>query len=63
MAIVAGYTSTNDGEYIVIGTYDNPELAETAIEQDTSNHVKEYWIASSVNSETNEPDVLGIIDV
>lgn len=63
MSIVAGYTRNNDGAYIVIGNYDSPSLAETAIADDTSSDVTEYWIASSVNPETNEPDVLGTIDV
>lgn len=63
MALVAGYTRKTDGAYIVIGNYDSPALAEAAVSDDTSSDVKEYWIASSVDAETNEPDVLGTIDV
>lgn len=62
MAIVAGYTKQSDDEYIVIGSYDNPTLAEDAIESDTSSDVKHYWLASFVNSDTGEPEILGYID-
>ena len=63
MAIVAGYTKQSNGEYVVIGSYDSPSLAEDAVESDASSDVEQYWIASFVNAETNEPDVLGCIDV
>jgi len=63
MAIVAGYTRQTDRAYIVIGNYESPALAETAITNDASSDVKEYWVASCINPETNEPHVLGIIDV
>lgn len=63
MAIVAGYTRQTDGTYIVIGNYDSPALAEIAIFDHASSDVKEYWIASCINPETNEPDILGTIDV
>ena len=62
MAIVAGYTKQSDDEYIVIGSYDNPTLAEDAIESDTSSDVKHYWLASFVNPDTGEPEILGYID-
>lgn len=63
MSIVAGYTRNNDGAYIVIGNYESAPLAEGAIAGDTSVNVKEYWVASCINPETNEPDILGTIDV
>jgi len=63
MSIIAGYTKESDGEYIVIGSFDTTALAESALDTDTSTDVKEYWIASFINSETNEPYVLGYIDV
>ena len=63
MALVAGYTRQTDGTYIVIGNYDSPLLAETAIADDTSSDVKEYWIASSINPENDTPLILGTIDV
>jgi hypothetical protein len=63
MALVAGYTRQTDGTYIVIGNYDSPLLAETAIADDTSSDVKEYWIASSINPENDTPFILGTIDV
>jgi hypothetical protein len=63
MAIVAGYTRQTDGAYIVIGNYESPALAETAITDDASSDVKEYWIASSINPENDMPIILGTIDV
>ena len=63
MALVAGYTRQTDGAYIVIGNYDSPSLAETAIADDTSSDVAEYWIASSINPENDVPIILGTIDV
>ena len=63
MTILAGYTSQSDGSYIVIGTYETAQGAEDAIAADQSTSVEEYWVASCINPETNEPDVLGTIDV
>jgi hypothetical protein len=63
MTILAGYTSQTDGSYVVIGTYETAQGAEDAIAADQSQSVDEYWVASCINPETNEPDVLGTIDV
>jgi hypothetical protein len=63
MAIVAGYTRETSGTYVVIGNYDNAASAETAIANDISSDVKEYWIASSINPENDMPIILGTIDV
>ncbi len=62
MAIIAGYTKESDDEYVVIGSYDNPTLAEDAIESDTSSDVKHYWVASFVHPDTGEPEVLAHIE-
>jgi len=63
MSIIAGYTKQSNGEHVTIGAYDNPSLAEAALDADTSSDVKEYWIASFINPETDEPDILGLRDV
>ena len=63
MTILAGYTSQSDGSYIVIGAYETAQGAEDAIAADQSTSVEEYWVASCINPETNEPDVLAFIDV
>ena len=61
MSTVAGYTNI-EGVNVVIGTYEDPALAETAVEQDESTDVSQYWLASFVNSDTGEPEILGYID-
>lgn len=63
MAILAGYTSQTDGSHVVIGTYETAQGAEDAIAADESTSVEEYWVASCINPETNEPNIFAYIDV
>lgn len=62
MTILAGYTSQSDGSFVVIGTYQTAQGAEDAIAADQSTSVEEYWVASYINTETNEPSILAYID-
>lgn len=63
MSIVLGYTRASDDEEIVIGTYDTVGAAENAIEAQTITDVSTYWLASYINTETNQPDIFAYIDV
>lgn len=63
MAITLGYTRATDNAEIVIGDYDSPLLAEDAIESQTLTDVAQYWLASFINTETNEPSIFAYIDV
>ena len=62
MSIIAGYTRLTDDENVTIGTYDSVGAAETAIADDTSSSVATYWLASSINPDTDTPDILAYID-
>jgi hypothetical protein len=61
MSTVAGYTNI-EGINVVIGTYEDPASAENAVDQDESTDVSQYWLASFVNPDTGEPEILGYID-
>ena len=61
MSIVAGYTNS-EGVDVVIGTYDDPSLAETAISEDEASNVSQYWLATFVNPETGEPEILAYVE-
>jgi len=63
MAITLGYTRATDNAEIVIGNYDSPSLAENAIESQELSDVSQYWLASFINTETNEASILAYIDV
>lgn len=62
MSIVAGYTRQSNNEYVEIGTYEMPLLAEEAIAADASDDVLEYWVASFINHDTNKPEILGYVE-
>ena len=61
MSTVAGYTNS-EGVNVVIGTYDDPLLAETAVSEDEASNVSQYWLATFVNPETGEPEILAYIE-
>ena len=63
MAIILGYTRATDNAEIVVASYDSPALAEDAIESQTLTDVAQYWLASFINTETNEPSIFAYIDV
>lgn len=58
MSIRLGYTRTTDNAQIVIGTYDTIPLAEAAVASESRTDVLQYWIASYIDTETNEPSIL-----
>jgi len=62
MSIFLGYTRENDNAEVVIAEYESTAEAEQAIESLEINGVLDYWLASSVNSETNEPSIFAYID-
>jgi len=62
MSIALGYTRSTDNEEIVIATYDTIAEAEAAIDSQSLADVLQYWLASYINTETNEPDILAYID-
>lgn len=61
MSTVAGYTNI-EGANVVIGTYDDPSLAETAVSEDEATDVSQYWLATFVNPDTGEPEILAYIE-
>lgn len=63
MSFTLGYTRSTDNEEIVIATYDTMPEAEAAVESQSLSNVLHYWLASYINSETNEPSILAYIDV
>lgn len=62
MSFTLGYTRSTDNEEIVIATYDTMAAAEAAIASQSVSNVLQYWLASYINTETNEPDILAYID-
>ncbi len=63
MSITLGYTRTTDNAEIIIDTYETVAEAENAIASQSISGVAQYWLASFVNTETNEPSILAYIDV
>jgi hypothetical protein len=63
MSVTLGYTRSTDNAEIIIASYDSPALAEDAIADQTLSDVSEYWLASFINTETNEPSIFAYIDV
>ena len=63
MAITLGYTRASDNAEIVIGNYDSPSLAEDAIESQSLSDVAQYWLASFINTQTDEPSIFAYINV
>jgi len=63
MSITLGYTRTTDNAEIVIDTYETVTEAENAIASQTLTDVSQYWLASFLNTETNEPSILAYIDL
>jgi len=63
MSILAGYTRSTDDENIVIGTYDTMALAEAAVASQTLSNVASYWLATFIDTDTNEPNIFAYIDV
>ena len=61
--ITLGYTRTTDNEEVIIATYDTMAEAEAAIPSQSFSDVLQYWLASYVNTETNEPSILAYIEV
>lgn len=61
MSTVAGYTNS-EGVNVVIGTYDDPSSAETAVSEDEATDVSQYWLATFVNPGTGEPEILAYIE-
>jgi len=61
--ITLGYTRTTDNEEVVIATYDTMAEAEAAVSSQSFSDVLQYWLASYVNTETNEPSILAYIEV
>ena len=62
MSIYLGYTRENDNAEIFIATYESTAEAEQAIELLEINGVLDYWLASYVNPETDEPNIFAYID-
>ena len=62
MSIFLGYTRENDNAEVVIAEYESTAEAKQAIESLETNGVLDYWLASSVNPETNEPSIFAYID-
>lgn len=63
MSVTLGYTRTTDNAEIIIDTYETVAEAEDAIASKSISNVAQYWLASFVNTETNEPSILAYIDV
>ncbi len=63
MSVTLGYTRSTDNAEIIIASYDSVALAENAIADQTLSDVSEYWLASFINTETNEPSIFAYIDV
>jgi len=63
MSVTLGYTRSTDNAEIIIASYDSVVLAEDAIADQTLSDVSEYWLASFINTETNEPSIFAYIDV
>lgn len=61
MSTVAGYTNS-EGVNVVIGTYNDPSSAETAVSEDEATDVSQYWLATFVNPDTGEPEILAYIE-
>ena len=61
MSTVAGYTNS-EGVNVVIGTYDDPSSAETAVSEDEATDESQYWLATFVNPDTGEPEILAYIE-
>lgn len=61
MSTVAGYTNS-EGVDVVIGTYDDPSSAETAVSKNKATDVSQYWLATFVNPDTGEPEILAYIE-
>ena len=61
MSTVAGYTNS-EGVNVVIGTYDDPSSAEIAVSEDEATDVSQYWLATFVNPDTGEPEILAYIE-
>lgn len=59
MSITVGYTRSTDNQEIVVDTFKTMTEAEAAIASQSQSDVLQYWLASYVNPETNEPEVLG----
>lgn len=62
MSIYLGYTREHDNAEIVIAIYESTAEAEQAIESLEINGVLDYWLASYVNPETDEPNIFAYID-
>lgn len=62
MSFTLGYTRSTDNEEIVIASYDTMAEAEAAIASQSLSNVLQYWLASYINTETNEPSILAYID-
>ena len=63
MSVTLGYTRSTDNAEIIIASYNSVALAEDAIADQTLSDVSEYWLASFINTETNEPSIFAYIDV
>jgi len=59
MSITVGYTRSTDNQEIVVDTFETMTEAEAAIASQSQSDVLQYWLASYVKPETNEPEVLG----
>lgn len=62
MSITLGYTRSTDNQEIVIAVYDTIPEAEAAVASESLSDVLQYWLASYINTETNEPSILAYID-
>jgi len=62
MSFTLGYTRSTDNQEIVIATYQTMAEAQAAVSSQSFNDVLQYWLASYINTETNEPDILAYID-
>ena len=62
MSIFLGYTRENDNAEVVIADYQSTTEAEQAIQSLEIKGVLDYWLASAVNPETNEPIIFAYID-
>lgn len=62
MSVTLGYTRSTDNAEVIVDTYETLMEAENAIASQTIEDVKQYWLASFINTETNEPSILAYID-
>ena len=62
MSFTLGYTRSTDNQEIVIATYDTIVEAQAAVSSQSLSNVLQYWLASYINTETEEPDILAYID-